>query len=122
MLLRDDHVLLVAVTDGEASVLGYAWAQDYGSHLRSGKSVARLNDQFVAPTYRRSGTGTRLFVSVVRWVEERGVTWLQWQASSAALPFYERLGLAGDPCPDQGHPFFELDFAQADWKTQLRLG
>lgn len=77
--------------------------------MRTGRSIVRLHDLFVSPTHRRSGIGTQLFGFVARWAKERGATWLQWQASAAALPFYERLGFVGDPCPDPKHPFFEIE-------------
>jgi hypothetical protein len=35
---------------------------------------------------------------------------MEWQASSDALGFYERLGLRGEACSDPDHPFFEIDF------------
>lgn len=105
------HYLPVAVIAG--GVVGYAWAQDYGPHIRSGQRTARLHDLFVAPEHRRQGAGAHLLATVTTWAQERGVRWLQWQASVAALPFYARLGLAGDPCPDPGHPFFEIEFPSA---------
>ncbi len=108
-LLGDSsHCLPVALAGG--LVVGYAWAQDYGPHLRSGDRVARLNDLFVAEDHRRRGAGALLLSAVTDWARARGVRWLQWQASADALPFYERLGLFGDPCPDPGHPFFEMEF------------
>ena len=102
------HAVLVAEADG--ALLGYAWAHDYGPHLRSGKRAVRMNDLYVADSARRGGAGRRLFEAVGRWADDRGATWLQWQASEPALPFYERLGLTGVPCPDPEHPFFEIQF------------
>ncbi len=104
---RDEHFLTVALH--EASIAGYVWAQDYGAHIRSGQSTVRMHDLFVAPSYRRCGVGTQLLGAVTSWATERGATWLEWQSGQAALPFYEQLGLTGDPCPDPEHPFFEID-------------
>lgn len=109
VLGRPDHALFVATTAGEPVVVGYAWVQDYGPHLRTGKSVARLHDLYVDPRYRRCGAGTLLLAEVQQWARDREVTWLQWQASASALPFYARVGLIGEPCPDPEHPFFEID-------------
>lgn len=119
ILTRDDHLLCVAVAEHNSAVVGYAWAQDYGFHLRSGRSIARLNDIYVAPKHRRSGIGTQLIMAGTAWTIERGVTWLQWQSSAEALPFYRCLGLVGDPCPDPNHPFYEIDFSREDWREKL---
>jgi len=91
-------------------VAGYAWAQDYGSHLRSGQRVVRLHDLFVVPQQRRRGVGSLLFQSARAWAaRQRRATWLQWQAGGEALAFYARLGLRGEECPDPAHPFFEIE-------------
>lgn len=102
----DDHYLPVAVKAGR--LVGYAWAQDFGEHLRGADRTARLHDLYSHPNERRRGVGSALFRAVKAWSDERGVKWLQWQASLDAVPFYRALGLAGDPCPDPEHPFFEL--------------
>ena len=107
ILRQPDHLLAVAESDRE--LVGYAWAQDYGPHLRSGHSIVRMHDLLVISAQRRRGVGKQLLNAVKDWAAARGCTWLQWQASRAALPFYERLGLWGDPCPDPEHPFFEVE-------------
>jgi len=109
---RDEHFLTVALHG--TSVAGYVWAQDYGAHIRSRQSTVRMHDLFVAPLWRRHGVGARLLEAVKAWATERGATWLAWQSGQAALPFYERLGLTGDPCPDPEHPFFEIDLTATD--------
>jgi len=109
---RDEHFLTVALHG--TSIAGYAWAQDYGAHIRSGQSTVRMHDLFVAPSYRRCGVGTQLLGAVTAWATERGATWLEWQSGQAALSFYERLGLTGDPCPDPEHPFFEIVLTATD--------
>jgi len=101
-----DHLLCVAGRCG--GLIGYAWAQDYGPHLRTGEAIVRIHDLFVEPGMRRRGVGKELFTYARRWAAGRGATYLQWQASRDALPFYAALGLAGDPCPDPEHPFFEI--------------
>jgi len=103
---RPDHLLCVAGRGG--GLIGYAWAQDYGPHLRTGEALVRIHDLFVEPGMRRRGVGKELFTYARRWAAGRGATYLQWQASRDALPFYAALGLAGDPCPDPEHPFFEI--------------
>ena len=60
---------------------------------------------------RRQSVGRRLFLAVLDWATERGADWLEWQASLDAMPFYEQLGYSGDPCPDPGHPSFEITLA-----------
>ncbi len=103
---RDDHYLPIATTD--TGLAGYAWAQDYVEHMRSGHRVVRLHDLFVTPRWRRKGVGATLLYAIRGWATDKGATWLQWQATHEAVPFYERLGLVGDPCPDPEHPFFEI--------------
>jgi GNAT superfamily N-acetyltransferase len=106
-LLADHYIPVCLIND---QVVGYAWVHEYGEHIRNGRSTARLNDLIVAPEWRHQGVGRALFESVVAWAEGRGVKWLQWQASTKAVSFYERLGLKGRPCPDPEHPFFEITF------------
>jgi GNAT superfamily N-acetyltransferase len=103
-----DHYLPVAWAG--TTPVGYAWAQDYGPHLRTGQRAARLHDLFVTPAWRRRGAGAALLVATVAWAGGAGIRWLEWQASAGAIPFYERLGYSGDPCPDPTHPFFEIEF------------
>lgn len=105
---RADHCIAVAHIDAE--LVGYAWVQDYGPHLRSGHSTARLHDLFVVEARRLHGVGSSLFAAAREWSRLRGVRWLEWQSSPSAVAFYERLGLHGDPCPQPDHPFFEIEF------------
>lgn len=109
---RPDHLLCIA--DLAGAVIGYAWAQDYGPHLRDGESVIRIHDLFVRPPERRHGIGSGLFSHVRDWTAGRGAAYIQWQASPGALPFYSALGLVGDPCPDPGHPSFEIALERPD--------
>jgi GNAT superfamily N-acetyltransferase len=104
---KDPHHFLSAAFAGDQAI-GYAWAQDYGAHLRSGQRIVRLHDLYVTPNSRRQGIGARLFATSRDWAEKQRATWLQWQAGREALAFYQQLGLKGEPCPDPEHPFFEI--------------
>jgi GNAT superfamily N-acetyltransferase len=88
--------------------------------LRTGARTARLHDLFVTPDHRRRGIGSALFLAVKTWAERRGVRYLEWQASRAALPFYERLGYTGDPCPQPDYPFFEIEFPLASRHSRVQ--
>ncbi len=99
------------VAEQKGVLAGYAWAHQGPVHLRAGRSTVRMNDLFVTPEGRRHGVGRSLFNAVITWATEQRADWLEWQASTAALPFYERLGYRGDPCPDPEHPFFEIALA-----------
>lgn len=103
-------VILGAQADGELA--GYAAVQDHGPHLRSGDDhrVARLHDLYVRPDLRMGGVGRALMAAVSEWARHR-VRYLEWQAHrERAVPFYERLGYKGDPCPQPEYPTFEIDF------------
>lgn len=108
IILSDSHHVVVVVRNSE--IVGYAWVQDYGQHLRTGHKIARFHDLIVAENMRRNGIGRNLFESVKKWSQQRGVRWLQWQASPKAVAFYEQLGLKGDPCPQPDYPFYEIEF------------
>ena len=103
-----NHFLPVALFNNQ--IIGYAWVQDYGAHLRSGEHTARLHDLFVLPQYRKRGIARSLMEAIVDWAQNQPIKWLQWQASASAVPFYERLGYTGERCPDPEHPFFEIEF------------
>jgi GNAT superfamily N-acetyltransferase len=99
----------LAVAAAGADLLGYAWAHQGTPHLRGGLSAVRLSDLFVVPSHRRRGAGRSLFDAVLTWARAiEGAAWLEWQANQSALAFYERMGFQGDPCPDPGHPYFEI--------------
>lgn len=111
-LMLDERWLLVGCSMDGTELVGYAAAQDYGPHLRNGDlhRTARLHDLFVLPGVRKQGVGRELMHAVTRWAESR-VRYLEWQAhETRAAPFYERLGYAGEPCPQPDYPTFELDF------------
>ena len=109
-VLQDpSHYVSIAICDD--ALVGYAWAQNYGAHLRTGDRTARLHDLFVRPERRGHGIGAAIFHAVREWARQEGVRYLEWQASLSAVPFYERLGYAGDPCPQPECPYFEINFA-----------
>jgi GNAT superfamily N-acetyltransferase len=103
-----DHSLPVAIAGDR--LVAYGWVRDYGPHLRSGARTARLHDVFVDPDHRRRGIGAALLMAIKTWAGDKGVRYLEWQASLSAVPFYERLGYTGDPCPQPSYPFFEIEF------------
>ena len=102
-----DHCIMLAVRDGEP--IGYAWAQNYGPHLRSGKSYARLHDLAVTDAQRHQGVGRALFEAIIEWCQTAEIVELQWQAATSAASFYERLGLTGDTKSDlEEYPYYEI--------------
>lgn len=99
--------IMVAMKGGEP--IGYASAQNYGPHLRSGKSYARLHDLAVVEDQRRQGVGRALFEGIIEWCRVSEIVELQWQAPLDAAPFYEKLGLRGDTKSDlEEYPFYEI--------------
>ncbi|WP_375425347.1 GNAT family N-acetyltransferase [uncultured Friedmanniella sp.] len=110
-LRRDPCWSLVGCHAGDRLV-GYAAAQDRGTHVRTGDEhrTARLHDLYVDPAVRRQGLGRSLMAAVVDWAGGR-VRYLEWQAhETRSAPFYLRLGYRGDPCPQPEYPTFEIDF------------
>jgi len=107
VLKSNNHFLPVATVD--KGIVGYAWAQNFGPHIRTGGSIVRLPDLFVAPDSRRKGAGTKLFETVVTWAKDVKAAWLQWHASRGAIPFYTHLGIVPHPAEDPDHPFFEIE-------------
>jgi GNAT superfamily N-acetyltransferase len=105
---NDQHCLTVAEANNE--LIGYAWAQSYGQHLRTLDITARLHDLFVLPTHRKRGIAEQLLKAVIEWAKVSNVKYLQWQANKASAAFYERLGYGAIPDPDPEHPFFEIEF------------
>jgi GNAT superfamily N-acetyltransferase len=111
VLEQSDHVLVVAEIQGK--ILGYAAAQGYGKRLRSGEESVWLKDLLVSPEHRRLGVGTALLWAVKDSCKARGARYLEWQSSSSATGFYQKLGLKPQ-VPQLEYPFFEIDFeAQA---------
>jgi GNAT superfamily N-acetyltransferase len=105
---RVHHCIVIA--ENNQDLLGYAWAQSYGAHLRTSDVTARLNDLFVLPDYRKQGIAKGLLRAVTNWAIESNVKYLQWQANKSSAAFYERLGHISIPDPDPEHPFFEIEF------------
>ncbi|KYD10306.1 GNAT family N-acetyltransferase [Caldibacillus debilis] len=102
------HYIPVAYAGHQA--VGYAWVQDYGPHLRTGKSIHRFHDLFVLAEYRNRGIGALLFQRIREWSEKNGASWLQWNANPASASFYRRLGFVPVPEEEEGFPFFEIEF------------
>ncbi|GGL05325.1 aminoglycoside acetyltransferase [Deinococcus radiotolerans] len=108
-----DWVLLGAFRDG--LLLGYAAAQDYGPHLRSGSShrTAKLHDLYTAPGARGQGVGRTLMRGVEAWAQARGARYLFWYANlREATPAYERMGYTPGAEVQEGYRFFEVDFGE----------
>jgi GNAT superfamily N-acetyltransferase len=90
-------------------IVGYAWAQDYGFHLRSGQKIIRMNDLFTEPDYRNLGVGKSLLDAIRQWAIQRKASWLQWNSSPKAVGFYKRIGI--EPLLEEDDfPFFEIEF------------
>lgn len=53
MINSEQHYIPVSIL--EQKIVGYAWVQDYGFHLRAGKKTSRLNDLLVLKEYRNRG-------------------------------------------------------------------
>ncbi len=114
--LLQDPLWLALVADDCGELIGYAAAQDRGTHLRYGDAhrTARLHDLLVVEGRRREGVGRALLAGVTEWASGR-VRHLEWQAhESRAAPFYERLGYRGSACLQPEYPTFVIDFASQD--------
>ncbi|TCZ80142.1 N-acetyltransferase [Paenibacillus albiflavus] len=108
VIASDDHYLLIA--EYEDTIAGYAWAQNYGPHLRSGQMLFRFHDLFVYEQYRHKGIAASLLNSIIHWAKQSGASWLQWNANPTSSSFYYKLGYKSSPEEEEGFPFFELDF------------
>lgn len=100
-----DHLLCIATTRGR--ILGYAWAQDYGTHLRTGERIVRIHDLASSRTIGAGALGEHCSPSFA--IGRRSGTQPTFTGNPAKPPSpSSALGLTGDPCPDPDHPFFEL--------------
>lgn len=116
---REDFALLVAA-DLEGRLLGYAWAHDYGSHLRSGDSqrTAKLHDLYTVPDARRRGVARALMAAVEAWARARPLRYVFWYANThEAGPAYTRMGYRAADAGQEGFLFFEIDFGEASTRT-----
>lgn len=110
--VHPEWVVLGAFRDG---VLGYAAAQDYGPHLRSGNShrTAKLHDLYTAPDARGQGVGRTLMRGIEAWAQARGARYLFWYANlREATPAYERMGYMPGAEVQEGYRFFKVDFSE----------
>ena len=100
--------LPVALYDDK--IVGYAWVQNFGSHLRSGKITSRIHDMFVLEHHRKSGAGKVLMYAVKDWAISTNTSWLQWNSSPKAVEFYKSFNL--EPIEeDPNYPLFEIEFS-----------
>ncbi|GMA13693.1 GNAT family N-acetyltransferase [Deinococcus metallilatus] len=116
---REDFGLLVA-EDPAGRLLGYAWVQDYGPHLRSGDShrTAKLHDLYTVPEARRQGVARSLMGAVEAWARARPLRYVFWYANDhSAAPAYERMGYRSAGAGQEGYRFFEIDFGEANTRT-----
>jgi GNAT superfamily N-acetyltransferase len=115
----DDRFIGIAYLDGEP--VGAVEAQDYGTSLWRSFRIVRMHDLFVTPDQRRQGIGRELVAAALRWAGARpDPGFVEWQASPAAVPFYESLGLVADYVTDvPDYPYFIVDFRrdQADGRA-----
>ena len=107
---------LLGAFEGD-TLLGYAAAQDYGPHLRSGNShrTAKLHDLYTLPEYRRTGVGRTLMQSMEAWGKARGLRYLFWYANlREATPAYIGMGYTAGEEVQEGFRFFEIDYGEAN--------
>ena len=101
----------------EGTLLGYAAAQDYGPHIRSGNShlTAKLHDLYTVPEHRRKGVGRALMRSMEAWGKARGLRYLFWYANlREATPAYIGMGYTAGEEVQEGFRFFEIDYGEAN--------
>lgn len=109
---REDAPIWVAERQG--TLLGYAYAQDYGPHLRPGVThrTAKLNDLYTLPGARRQGVDRALMRQAENWAREGGVRYLFWYANTReASPAYVAMGYRAAPSGEEAYHFFEVEFA-----------
>ena len=101
----------VAVAHSRGRLLGYGLAQDFGPGLRTAFTTGRVHDLYVDADARRSGTGKALMDHVCEWARARPQPMIiDWQATPAAVAFYEALGFCADRVGDfTDYPSFTLD-------------
>jgi len=106
-LASEAHGLLVvpASTEGLA---GYAWAQNQGADLRTGRVSARFHDLYVSSECRGQGLGQALFAAIQHWARTQAIDSLYWWSRPEAQAFYLQLGFKAQSGPYPGYPFFEL--------------
>lgn len=94
-------------------VLGYAFAQDFGTDLRSGNNhrTAKLHDLYVLPKFRRRGVASKLIETIKVWAKERPLRYVFWYANQReASPIYQKMGYQPEGSGQEGYDYFEIDF------------
>ena len=107
---------LLGAFEGD-TLLGYAAAQDYGPHLRSGNShrTAKLHDLYTLPEHRYTGVGRALMQSMEAWGKARSLRYLFRYASlREATPAYIGMGYTVGEEVQEGCRFFEIDYGEAN--------
>lgn len=112
------HGFLLA--EHNKQIIGYALAQDYGTHLRSGDTqrTAKLDDLYVVPERRRQGVAYQLLEAIKAWAKARPIRYVFWYANQReASPAYQRMGYTPAPSGQEGFDFFEIDFGDPTSRT-----
>jgi GNAT superfamily N-acetyltransferase len=121
LLHAADGDRFIAVADADGVPVGMVEAQDYGTSIWRDFRIVRLHDVFVLPDRRRHGIGRELVAAALRWAKAQPDAGLvEWQASPAAVPFYESLGLTADYVTDvREYPYFIVDFRREQAGAQV---
>ncbi len=97
MQAESEYLNCFVAVNSEGNVIGYAtWFFTYFTW--SGKGIY-MDDLFVQPRYRGSGTGTRLLEAVRDLGKAEGCHLMRWQVADwnrSAARFYESLGAVRD--------------------------
>jgi len=105
--LFEEKICETLVAEEKGEIIGFAlYFTNYSTW--KGKCLY-LEDFYVLPEFRRSGTGSKLFDEVVRIAKEMGVKRMDWQVlewNEPALEFYRKKGATLDPEWVNGRLFF----------------
>lgn len=103
-----DRFFALASIEGRA--VGVVEAQFWGVALRRGFGSTRLHWIYVEPEWRKRGVASALHEAVLEWCRSiPDCSYLEWQSSPEAVPFYRRMGLVPNAEADyEEFPFFEV--------------